>query len=134
MPNAPILKPCCAPLCGALIPRGKRFCDVHARAERKRRGAMPLQSLYSCARWRELRARFLAANPCCEACKAANPSRLTPATVCDHITPHKGDVERFWAGPFSALCASCHNSATARFDGGFGRPVQPKPGAGEAIQ
>ncbi|MCJ2010440.1 ATP-binding protein [Methylobacterium sp. J-092] len=39
---------------------------------------------------------------------------MTPATVCDHVEPHRGDVERFWAGPFQSVCAHCHNSHKQR--------------------
>jgi hypothetical protein len=23
-----------------------------------------------------------------------------PATICDHVEPHHGDVNKFWLGPF----------------------------------
>jgi hypothetical protein len=35
--------------------------------------------------------------------------RHLPA-ACDHIEPHRGDVAKFWAGPFRTLCSTCHNS------------------------
>ena len=37
--------------------------------------------------------------------------RITPATVCDHIEPHRGDVVAFWRGPFQSLCKPCHDGA-----------------------
>lgn len=37
--------------------------------------------------------------------------RITAATVCDHIQPHRGDVVLFWSGPFASLCATCHSGA-----------------------
>jgi 5-methylcytosine-specific restriction enzyme A len=27
-----------------------------------------------------------------------------PATICDHVEPHRGDVNKFWLGPFMSLC------------------------------
>ena len=35
--------------------------------------------------------------------------RITPATVCDHIHPHKGDPALFYGGPFQSLCKPCHD-------------------------
>lgn len=55
-------------------------------------------------------------------CKANG--RITIATVCDHITPHKGDEEAFWAGPFQSLCAMHHSSDKQRIEkGGSPRDV-----------
>ncbi len=39
---------------------------------------------------------------------------VTAATVCDHITPHRGDETLFWSGPFQSLCAYHHNSTKHR--------------------
>jgi 5-methylcytosine-specific restriction protein A len=58
-------------------------------------------------------------HPLCEECK--RNGRLTPATVVDHITPHKGNRELFWdESNWQALCKSCHDRKTAKEDGGFG--------------
>jgi hypothetical protein len=35
---------------------------------------------------------------------------MTPATICDHINPHRGDVISFFAGPFQSLCKQCHDT------------------------
>ena len=45
-------------------------------------------------RWRRARRRFLARHPLCVACGAAG--RLEPATVVDHVVPHRGDPVLFW--------------------------------------
>jgi 5-methylcytosine-specific restriction protein A len=48
-------------------------------------------------------------------------NRINPATVVDHIEPHKGDMVKFWDETnHQGLCTPCHNSKTAREDGGFG--------------
>jgi hypothetical protein len=40
--------------------------------------------------------------------------RITAATVCDHVHPHRGDEVLFFSGPFQSLCETCHNSAKQR--------------------
>lgn len=37
----------------------------------------------------------------------------TAATDVDHIEPHHGDVEKFFAGPFQSLCHRHHSQKTA---------------------
>lgn len=34
---------------------------------------------------------------------------ITPATVADHIEPHRGDPDLFWNGELQSLCAPDHN-------------------------
>ena len=42
--------------------------------------------------------------------------------VVDHIIPHKGDKVLFWdRSNWQPLCKTCHDTKTAREDGGFGR-------------
>ena len=64
---------------------------------------------YKTARWIRIRAAQLNAEPLCRMCIAED--KVTPATVCDHVEPHRGDRIRFWAGPFQSLCASHHSQA-----------------------
>lgn len=65
-------------------------------------------------KWEAARLEFLKVHTTCK-CGA-------PATVVDHLTPHKGDFRVFWDRKnWGAKCASCHNRKTARHDGGFGR-------------
>ncbi|MCB4811684.1 HNH endonuclease [Methylovorus menthalis] len=46
--------------------------------------------------------------------------RLTPATVVDHIKPHRGDMALFWdRNNWQAMAKECHDRKTAREDGGF---------------
>jgi 5-methylcytosine-specific restriction enzyme A len=65
--------------------------------------------LYSSAKWRRVRTLQLLHSPLCVLCLKRGIT--TPATICDHITPHAGDVNEFWLGPFQSLCGQCHNSA-----------------------
>jgi len=44
--------------------------------------------------------------------------RVAPATVVDHIEPHKGDEELFYdINNLQSLCKSCHDRKTAKEDG-----------------
>lgn len=71
-------------------------------------------------KWRKARERHLKQEPCCRICRANGV--VTAADVVDHIVPHKGNKKLFWnSSNWQSLCTSCHNSKTAREDGGFGR-------------
>jgi 5-methylcytosine-specific restriction protein A len=46
-------------------------------------------------------------------CAAAG--RLVPATVVDHVVPHRGNQRLFWdPANWAALCKPCHDAKTAR--------------------
>lgn len=62
---------------------------------------------YKTARWRAIRTRQLAAEPLCRYCMRRG--FITPATVCDHVQPHRGNAVLFHDGPFQSLCAPCHD-------------------------
>jgi hypothetical protein len=40
--------------------------------------------------------------------------KIELARICDHIEPHKGDEDRFYAGPFQSLCKLHHDSTKQR--------------------
>lgn len=64
------------------------------------------QHLYHSPGYRRRRALFLMHNPLCSMC-----ARPTPATVLDHIIPHKGDERLFLdESNWQALCADCHDA------------------------
>jgi 5-methylcytosine-specific restriction enzyme A len=65
--------------------------------------------LYSLARWLKIRQRQLREHPLCKYC--AEIGMVEPATICDHVEPHHGDLNKFWSGPFQSLCKRCHDSA-----------------------
>jgi len=104
MPRSP-KRPCRHPNCPNLS--DGVHCETHrgqfARESASQRG-------YD-ARWRRARALFLKQNPLCAECLREN--RLTPATVVDHIVPHRGDEKLFWdQGNWQSLCKSCHDKKT----------------------
>lgn len=71
-------------------------------------------------RWDKARKLFLKRNPLCVRCLAQ--SFTVPASVVDHIMPHRGDQKLFWdESNWQALCKLCHDRKTAVEDGAFGR-------------
>lgn len=112
-------KPCRQPGCPELVDTG--YCDRHKKQEQKqydeRRGSSTERG-YD-ARWRRYRLMYLRRNPLCVMCE--DEGKLTPATVVDHITPHKGNYELFWDETnHQSLCAHHHNVKTAKEDGRWG--------------
>jgi 5-methylcytosine-specific restriction protein A len=82
--------------------------------DRRSPEAEAYRALYRQARWRGphgRRAQQLQKQPLCEMCLKAK--RLTPATVADHVIPHRGDPDQFWQGELQSLCDAwpyrCHS-------------------------
>lgn len=116
MPTAP---PCCCP-CGGRIPSGG-CCDRCGAGRRQSRQHYDRHRGSAASRgygprWVRFRAAFLAEHPLCSGpfseCEAAG--RVTAAVVVDHREPHRGDMVKFWAGPFDSMCERCHNIKTAK--------------------
>ncbi len=63
---------------------------------------------YSNSRWAKRARRQIEQHPLCVFC--LKDGIVTPATVADHITPHKGDYNSFWYGKLQSLCAAHHNA------------------------
>ena len=62
---------------------------------------------YSTARWARLRRHQLLTHPLCAFC--AERGLVVPATICDHVEPHHGDINKFWLGRLQSLCKPCHD-------------------------
>jgi 5-methylcytosine-specific restriction protein A len=108
-------RPCTYPSCPNLVFGGAR-CERHrqiiTRQVNQRRDHA--RNLYG-SRWQAYRVGYLRVHPLCVQC--GTHKRL----VIDHKTPHKGDLELFWdPANHQTLCKACHDSKTARHDGGFG--------------
>lgn len=78
--------------------------------------ARSYRRLYSTSRWKNLRAAHLRSEPLCRMCKEGG--KLTPATVVDHVEPHRGDEALFWSGPHQSLCSAHHSGAKQRIERG----------------
>lgn len=64
-------------------------------------------------RWQKARRAFLINNPLCRYCQEVD--RVTAATVVDHVTPHRGDMNLFWdESNWQPLCAPCHSGRKQR--------------------
>jgi 5-methylcytosine-specific restriction enzyme A len=87
---------------------------------------------YDTAFWQRRRKLQLTAHPLCAMCAARGV--VTPATVADHLVPHKGNWNLFATGELQSLCDSCHNSRKRyvevrgySVDVGYdGWPIDPK--------
>lgn len=87
-----------------------RFTDKSHNRTRSDRGKR-VQGWYTSRKWRRLSRECLEANPLCQCphCTSGN-MEPKPATVVDHIKPHKGDRRLFWdVSNLQSLAASCHN-------------------------
>lgn len=80
---------------------------MSARRDQRSAEAAQWRRWYNTARWRAIRLAQLRTEPLCWMC--IEIGRVTAATVCDHAEPHRGDITKFWNGPFRSLCASHHN-------------------------
>lgn len=80
--------------------------------DRERRKVKPWRKLYATARWRIIRARQLQAQPLCE--RHLKQDMIVAADTVNHKTPHRGNEEMFFAGPFESLCKACHDGVVQR--------------------
>lgn len=108
MPKSP-KRPCRYPGCPNLCEKGT-YCAEHQSESTERWRGSAAERGYG-ADWRKARRRFLAVNPLCAACLKRGV--LTPATVVDHIVPHRGDQRLFWDQKnWQPLCKQCHDQKT----------------------
>lgn len=66
--------------------------------------------------WQKARARHLSSSPLCVYC--LREGRVLPASVVDHIKPHRGDKTLFWdESNWQSLCATHHSRDKQRAEG-----------------
>ncbi|WP_425105475.1 HNH endonuclease [Ancylobacter sp.] len=107
--------------------RPPMFRPSHVRAPRltpaqeydKRRGSARARG-YT-AEWDRAAKAYLASHPLCLGCTAEG--RLTPATLVDHVEPHRGDMTKFWVMEMWQPSCRWHHDVVkkhleARFDRG----------------
>ena len=64
-------------------------------------------------RWNKARKLFLNEHPICVMCE--KEGRPSPATIVDHIQPHKGNYELFWDQTnWQSLCDYHHRAKTMK--------------------
>lgn len=124
-------RPCTHPGCGRLVDGGGR-CQQHKaqiQQEQDARRGSARQRGYTSA-WERARAAYLRQHPLCRMHEQLG--QCVPATVVDHVVPHRGDRALFWdAANWQSLCRTCHDRKTATEDGGFGRPAAVQGGVSE---
>ena len=105
MPRKPS-RPCRHPGCPNLADSGV-YCDEHrVLYQRESAGERGYDS-----KWRTARQRYLRRFPLCAEC--LRKGKLSPATVVDHIIPHRGNERLFWdQGNWQPLCKRCHDRKT----------------------
>lgn len=93
--------------CGRVVPARTRCAcqrdrDHERRARFDRTRPSARQRGYD-SRWEQARLDFLKRFPACRFCGE-------PATVVDHIKPHRGDMRLFWRrSNWQSLCTHCHS-------------------------
>lgn len=95
--------------------------------------AAEYRKLYKTAQWQALRAQRLGLEPLCRCCAAKG--LVVPASVADHIKPHRGDIALFFdINNTQSLCAPCHDIDKGHIEahgfskaiGADGYPTDPK--------
>jgi 5-methylcytosine-specific restriction protein A len=72
------------------------------------------------SKWQKARAGYLRRNPLCVECLQGNMT--VPATIVDHVIPHRGDYGLFWdRANWQSLCKFHHDRKTVIQDGGLAR-------------
>lgn len=103
-----------------LVPAGRARCDRHEAAREWEKAKQDHERGSAASRgyghrWRLRRERFLKTHPVCCDPTGRHPGQVVPATVADHIVPHRGDRELFEdPDNLQPLCASCHSAKTLR--------------------
>jgi 5-methylcytosine-specific restriction enzyme A len=63
---------------------------------------------YDTPRWQRIRSFQLMEHPLCAICLESR-GMVVPASVVDHVVPHKGDWTAFCTGKLQSLCKPCHD-------------------------
>ena len=116
------LRLCLHPGCSELT--SESYCAKHKPVPRRkdsaRKESAAWHGWYQLPIWtKDLRPAQLLREPYCRECTRRyppdDPRHRTRATDVDHITPHRGDWDRFTdRGNLQSLCHRCHSRKTAR--------------------
>ena len=97
------------------------WCDKH-KPRQQRKASAAYHGWYMLPIWTDrLRPAQLLREPFCRECARLYPPgdlrHRTPATVVDHIVPHRGDPQLFWdESNWQPLCKACHDHKTGTED------------------
>lgn len=101
--------------CSNTTTHPSRYCEAHrkeAQQKQDRQRGTAAKRGYT-SKWQRYSRRFLKENRYCVNC--LDNGRTIYAEEVDHIEPHKGDKQLFWASDnHQSLCKSCHSSKTAK--------------------
>src|SRR6185295_5373274 len=89
----PFKRACLAPGCPELVEKGR--CPKHQAATPQRSPEGQQRHKIYDAIWRRSRAAYLMQNPLCVD-PYSDHGPIMPATVVDHIQPHRGNLSLFW--------------------------------------
>jgi len=91
--------------CGHKIASGESCaCEKRRKADFDKRRPTARERGYD-SKWDKARAEYLKRHPTCCRCSS-------PATVVDHIVPHRGDMRLFWSrSNWQPLCTPHHSGA-----------------------
>ena len=114
-------KPCLRPLCAAYAVPGRAYCASHLPAVNVERRTFTDANRENSHRrgyngkWEKARRTFLAHRPQCAGHGTLKGLCDQPATVVDHIVPHRGNQALFWdvENNWQPLCQTCHNRKSA---------------------
>lgn len=92
----------------------------------------PWNAWYGLGRWRKRQRAQLLRAPLC--CFCLERGHVQPATIADHVIPHRGNWNAFWLGELQSLCKLCHDGAKKQLEqrgyvtdiGKDGWPIDPK--------
>lgn len=110
MPYRPI-GPCAAHPCRGRATHG-RYCEQHARQNRRPDNRPSASRRGYDAKWRRVRAAYLRGHKDCVVCGEQ-------ATEVDHVVALKDGGTHQWSN-LQAMCKTHHSRKTAVSDGGFG--------------
>lgn len=89
--------------------QGSQQVGMALRPDYRSAEAAQYRTWYKGRAWQAIRRQQLTTEPLCRMCQAEG--RVTAATVCDHVEPHRGNWDRFIGGPFQSLCKPHHDGA-----------------------
>jgi 5-methylcytosine-specific restriction enzyme A len=90
------------------------------------------RTLHDSKRWRRISKLQRMREPLCRMC--LEQGKIEPATIADHIVPHRGDPDLFWSGALQSLCYFHHETTKREMErkgyhttiGADGWPIDPQ--------